>query len=58
MTFVHIIYNLATHEQVATLVEADWLFLMTDVDCLYTANPKVSTDHLDPSLLPHSLIRL
>ncbi|KAF5831323.1 Aspartate/glutamate/uridylate kinase [Dunaliella salina] len=26
--------------QVATLVEADWLFLMTDVDCLYTANPK------------------
>jgi glutamate 5-kinase len=27
--------------QVATLVQADWLFLMTDVDCLYTANPKV-----------------
>uniref|UniRef100_A0A7S0RM90 PUA domain-containing protein n=1 Tax=Chlamydomonas leiostraca TaxID=1034604 RepID=A0A7S0RM90_9CHLO len=26
--------------QVATLVQADWLFLMTDVDCLYTANPK------------------
>jgi glutamate 5-kinase len=27
--------------QVATLVEADYLFLMTDVDALYTANPKV-----------------
>ena len=27
--------------QVAALVEADWLFLMTDVDALYTANPKV-----------------
>jgi glutamate 5-kinase len=27
--------------QVAALVQADWLFLMTDVDCLYTANPKV-----------------
>lgn len=25
----------------ATLVEADYLFLMTDVDALYTANPKV-----------------
>ena len=29
--------------QVAALVEADWLFLLTDVDCLYTANPKVSS---------------
>lgn len=28
--------------QVATLVQADWLFLLTDVDALYTANP--STD--------------
>lgn len=25
--------------QVATLVRADWLFLLTDVDSLYTANP-------------------
>jgi glutamate 5-kinase len=25
--------------QVATLVHADWLFLLTDVPCLYTANP-------------------
>lgn len=25
--------------QVATLVKADWLFLLTDVDGLYTANP-------------------
>eukprot|EP00889_Picochlorum_renovo_P007315 jgi/Picre1/34345/NNA_001817.t1 len=27
--------------QVATLVHADWLFLLTDVDALYTANPSV-----------------
>ncbi|KAI8467687.1 MAG: Aspartate/glutamate/uridylate kinase [Monoraphidium minutum] len=27
---------------VATLVEADYLFLMTDVDALYTANPKTN----------------
>lgn len=27
--------------QVATLVDADYLFLLTDVDALYTANPKV-----------------
>jgi glutamate 5-kinase len=27
--------------QVAALVQADYLFLLTDVDCLYTANPKV-----------------
>jgi len=26
--------------QVAALVRADWLFLMTDVDSLYTSNPK------------------
>jgi glutamate 5-kinase len=25
---------------VAALVHAQWLFLLTDVDCLYTANPK------------------
>ncbi len=29
--------------QVATLVQADYLFLMTDVDCLYDKNPKVHT---------------
>eukprot|EP00879_Flechtneria_rotunda_P011759 GHRR01012282.1.p1 GENE.GHRR01012282.1~~GHRR01012282.1.p1 ORF type:complete len:380 (+),score=137.77 GHRR01012282.1:639-1778(+) len=29
--------------QVATLVEADYLFLMTDVDALYTANPKLDS---------------
>lgn len=33
--------------QVATLVRADWLFLLTDVDALYTANPSV-----DPGALP------
>eukprot|EP00798_Chlamydomonas_sp_ICE-L_P013420 gene13420-19275_t len=30
--------------QVAALVQADWLFLMTDVDCLYTANPHNNPD--------------
>ena len=33
--------------QVATLVHADWLFLLTDVPCLYTANPLK-----DPSAKP------
>lgn len=33
--------------QVAVLVQADWLFLLTDVDFLYTANPS-----LDPSASP------
>lgn len=30
--------------QVATLVKADWLFLLTDVDCLYTANPAINPE--------------
>ena len=29
---------------VASLVDADWLFLMTDVDRLYTANPRTHPD--------------
>ncbi|KAK2078142.1 hypothetical protein QBZ16_004010 [Prototheca wickerhamii] len=33
--------------QVATLVEADWLFLLTDVDALYTGNPNT-----DPTAEP------
>eukprot|EP00199_Chlamydomonas_sp_CCMP681_P000607 CAMPEP_0119103234 /NCGR_PEP_ID=MMETSP1180-20130426/1718_1 /TAXON_ID=3052 ORGANISM="Chlamydomonas cf sp, Strain CCMP681" /NCGR_SAMPLE_ID=MMETSP1180 /ASSEMBLY_ACC=CAM_ASM_000741 /LENGTH=461 /DNA_ID=CAMNT_0007087685 /DNA_START=29 /DNA_END=1414 /DNA_ORIENTATION=+ len=33
--------------QVAALVQADWLFLLTDVDCLYTANPRE-----DPNATP------
>jgi glutamate 5-kinase len=33
--------------QVATLVQAEWLFLLTDVDALYTANPAV-----DPTATP------
>ena len=33
--------------QVATLVHADWLFLLTDVDALYTANPAA-----DPTAAP------
>jgi len=32
---------------VASIVEADWLFLLTDVDRLYSANP-----HLDPNATP------
>eukprot|EP00892_Ulva_mutabilis_P004327 jgi/Ulvmu1/2266/UM013_0113.1 len=30
--------------QVAVLVQADWLFLLTDVDFLYTANPNIDPD--------------
>lgn len=30
--------------QVAVLVQADWLFLLTDVDFLYTANPTIDPD--------------
>jgi glutamate 5-kinase len=33
--------------QVATLVQADWLFLLTDVPALYTANPNT-----DPTAQP------
>jgi glutamate 5-kinase len=32
---------------VASIIEADWLFLLTDVDRLYSANP-----HLDPNAKP------
>lgn len=32
---------------VASIIEADWLFLLTDVDRLYSANP-----HLDPNATP------
>ena len=28
-------------------MQADWLFLLTDVDCLYTANPNVDP-HAEP----------
>eukprot|EP00803_Ostreobium_quekettii_P002264 evm.model.scf_410.9 EVM.evm.TU.scf_410.9 scf_410:81010-83233(-) len=30
--------------KVAIMVEASWLFLLTDVDCLYTANPRLHPD--------------
>lgn len=30
--------------QVATLVQADWLFLLTDVPNLFTANPNTDPD--------------
>ena len=33
--------------QVAALIQADWLILLTDVDCLYTANPRT-----DPNATP------
>lgn len=29
--------------QVAIMCEADWLFLLTDVPCIYDKNPRVST---------------
>lgn len=28
----------------AAMINADWLFLLTDVDCLYTDNPRVNND--------------
>ena len=41
----------------ATLVQADWLFLLTDVDYVYTANPNI-----DPTATPiyevHDLTKL
>ena len=37
----------AAHVQVATLICADWLVLLTDVDALYTANPAT-----DPAAQP------
>lgn len=41
----------------ATLVQADWLFLLTDVNNVYTANPNV-----DPNATPiyevHDLTKL
>ena len=30
--------------QVANLIQADWLFLLTDVDYLYTGNPRIDPD--------------
>lgn len=37
--------------QVAIMIGADWLFLLTDVDCLYTANPNT-----DPNAKPISVV--
>ena len=37
---------------VASLVEADWLFLLTDVDRLYSADPRVFPDAQPISLVP------
>lgn len=37
-------FNIIWVVQVATAVRADWLFLLTDVDALYTSNPRVSPD--------------
>ncbi|AFY71423.1 Glutamate 5-kinase [Thalassoporum mexicanum PCC 7367] len=36
---------------VASLIEADWLFLLTDVDCLYSANP-----HQEETAVPISTV--
>ncbi|KAG1659378.1 hypothetical protein FOA52_007841 [Chlamydomonas sp. UWO 241] len=42
---------------VAALVKADWLFLMTDVDALYTANPK-SDPNAQPIYEVHDMAKL
>ena len=42
---------------VASLVEADWLFLLTDVDQLYSADPR-SNPNAQPIALVHSLEQL
>lgn len=42
---------------VASLVDADWLFLMTDVDRLYTANPRTNPD-AKPIDIVHNLEEL
>ena len=38
---------------VASLVEADWLFILTDVDRLYSADPRNNPDALPISLVEH-----
>ena len=38
---------------VASLVEADWLFILTDVDRLYSADPRNNPDALPISLVKH-----
>jgi hypothetical protein len=43
--------------QVATLVQADWLFLLTDVPNLFTANPNTNPD-AQPIYEVHDLGRL
>lgn len=45
--YIHELLTSRTHLQVATLVQADWLFLLTDVAHLYTANPNI-----DPTAQP------
>lgn len=44
--------DMLLHVKVATMVRADWLFLLTDVPCLYTANPST-----DPSAEPIHEVR-
>lgn len=39
--------------QVAAMIHADWLILLTDVDCLYSANP-----HEDPTAAPIKVLVL
>jgi glutamate 5-kinase len=39
--------------QVAALVEADWLVLLTDVDYLYTADPRTHPDATAIEVRPH-----
>uniref|UniRef100_A0A061QL43 Glutamate 5-kinase n=1 Tax=Tetraselmis sp. GSL018 TaxID=582737 RepID=A0A061QL43_9CHLO len=43
--------------QVATLLRAEWLFLLTDVDCVYTANPN-SDPNAEPIHEVHNVAEL
>ena len=43
--------------QVATAVQADWLFLLTDVDALYTADPGTNPE-AEPIREVHDIAQL
>ena len=39
---------------VANLIQADWLFILTDVDCLYSADPNTDPDAKPITFVSHS----
>lgn len=49
--------NLFIFFQVATAVQADWLFLLTDVDALYTTNP-INDPNAQPIHVVHDISQL